>query len=204
MRDPELVARAQHAAMRLETAWERWRAAQGLADTPAQPVVGYVGYGLKEPWSQPRAVIGFSADEAERLAEHLESGMPAAASSAAPAQPKMTTRSAVQQWSGSEPEPELAADRSLPVPDLAHRVIPASGQEPARTYGVRGFSSAPHAASGFGTARPRPEPRRFGFVQRAGLYRGPVFTGGPARPAAAPGLPARCRTCSGSRRPESS
>jgi len=72
MRDPELVARAQRAAARLESAWERWRALQGLGETPAQPVVGYVGYALKEPWGQPRAVIGFSADEAERLAEFLE------------------------------------------------------------------------------------------------------------------------------------
>ena len=72
MRDPELVARAQHAGARLESAWERWRALQGLGETPAQPVVGYVGYALSEPWGQPRAVIGFSADEAERLAEFLE------------------------------------------------------------------------------------------------------------------------------------
>jgi hypothetical protein len=72
MRDPELVARAQHAAVHLESAWERWRALQGLGETPAQPVVGYVGYALKEPWGQPRAVIGFSAEEAERLAEFLE------------------------------------------------------------------------------------------------------------------------------------
>jgi hypothetical protein len=74
MRDPELVARAQHAAARLESAWERWRALQGLEGTSAQPVVGYVGYALKEPWGQPRAVIGFSAEEAERLAELLERG----------------------------------------------------------------------------------------------------------------------------------
>ena len=74
MRDPELVARAQRAAARLESAWERWRALQGLGETPAQPVVGYVGYALKEPWGQPRAVIGFSAEEAERLAELLERG----------------------------------------------------------------------------------------------------------------------------------
>jgi hypothetical protein len=74
MRDPELVARAQCAAARLESAWERWRALQGLGETPAQPVVGYVGYALKEPWGQPRAVIGFSAEEAERLAEFLERG----------------------------------------------------------------------------------------------------------------------------------
>jgi hypothetical protein len=73
-RDPEMVARAQHAAARLESAWERWRALQGLGETPAQPVVGYVGYALKEPWGQPRAVIGFSADEAERLADFLEHG----------------------------------------------------------------------------------------------------------------------------------
>jgi hypothetical protein len=72
MRDPELAARAQRAAARLESAWERWRALQGMGETPAQPVVGYVGYALKEPWGQPRAVIGFSADEAERLAEFLE------------------------------------------------------------------------------------------------------------------------------------
>jgi hypothetical protein len=50
MRDPELVAAAQHAAARLEAAWERWRALQGLGEGPAQPVVGYVGYALKEPW----------------------------------------------------------------------------------------------------------------------------------------------------------
>jgi hypothetical protein len=74
MRDPELVARAQHAAARLESAWERWRALQGIGDTPTQPVVGYVGYALREPWGQPRAVIGFSADEAERLADFLERG----------------------------------------------------------------------------------------------------------------------------------
>jgi hypothetical protein len=74
MRDPELVARAQHAAAHLESAWERWRALQGVGETAAQPVVGYVGYALNEPWGQPRAVIGFSADEAERLADFLERG----------------------------------------------------------------------------------------------------------------------------------
>jgi hypothetical protein len=72
MRDPELVVRAERAAARLESAWERWRALQGLGETSAQPVVGYVGYALKEPWGQPRAVIGFSAEEAELLAEFLE------------------------------------------------------------------------------------------------------------------------------------
>ena len=105
MRDPELVARAQRAATRLEAAWERWRAQEGLADTPAQPVVGYVGYALREPWDLPRAVIGFSADEAERLAEHLEHGTatvpPQPAPQTARSSAAKTGQSSVQQWSGS-------------------------------------------------------------------------------------------------------
>ena len=68
MRDPELVARAQRAATRLESAWEQWRALHGLAVAPGQPVVSYVGYSLKEPWGEPRVVIGIDADEAEYLA----------------------------------------------------------------------------------------------------------------------------------------
>ena len=46
MRDPELVARAQRAATRLESAREQWR--------------------------EPRVVIGIGADEAEYLAEFLD------------------------------------------------------------------------------------------------------------------------------------
>jgi hypothetical protein len=72
MRDPELVARAQRAATRLESAWEQWRALHGLAVAPAQPVVSYVGYSLKEPWGEPRVVIGIDADEAEFLADFLD------------------------------------------------------------------------------------------------------------------------------------
>ena len=72
MRDPELVARAQRAAARLESAWEQWRVLHGLAVAPAQPVVSYVGYSLKEPWGEPRVVIGIDADEAEFLAEFLD------------------------------------------------------------------------------------------------------------------------------------
>jgi hypothetical protein len=72
MRDPELVARAQRAATRLESAWEEWRALHGLAVAPAQPVVSYVGYSLNEPWGEPRVVIGIDADEAEFLADFLD------------------------------------------------------------------------------------------------------------------------------------
>ena len=39
---------------------------------PGQPVVSYVGYSLKEPWGEPRVVIGIDADEAEYLAEFLD------------------------------------------------------------------------------------------------------------------------------------
>jgi hypothetical protein len=67
-----LVARAQRAATRLESAWEQWRALHGLAVAPGQPVVSYVGYSLKEPWGEPRVVIGIDAGEAEYLAEFLD------------------------------------------------------------------------------------------------------------------------------------
>jgi len=72
MRDPELVARAQRAAARLESAWEQWRALHGLGVAPGQPVVSYVGYSLQEPWGEPRVVIGIDADEAEFLADYLD------------------------------------------------------------------------------------------------------------------------------------
>ena len=72
MRDPELVARAQRAAKRLETAWEQWRALHGLAGPPGPPVVSYVGYSLEEPWGKARIVIGMDADEAGYLAEFLD------------------------------------------------------------------------------------------------------------------------------------
>ena len=49
-----------------------WRALHGLAVAPGQPVVSYVGYSLKEPWGEPRVVIGIDADEAEYLAEFLD------------------------------------------------------------------------------------------------------------------------------------
>jgi hypothetical protein len=157
MRDPELVARAQHAAARLESAWERWRALQGLGETPAQPVVGYVGYALKEPWGQPRAVIGFSADEAERLADFLEHGTAAGSSGTGPSaavqpaavQPAAVPSTTVPSTTGGQPtapsftpsrttagQPtlvDLGAERSLRSLRASYRVpryAPASYQEP--------------------------------------------------------------------------
>jgi hypothetical protein len=72
MRDPELAARAQRAAKRLETAWEQWRALHGLAGPPGAPAVSYVGYSPEEPWGKARIVIGIDADEAGYLAEFLD------------------------------------------------------------------------------------------------------------------------------------
>ncbi len=135
MRDPEMVARAQRAAARLESAWERWKALQGLGETPAQPVVGYVGYALKEPWGQPRAVIGFSADEAERLAEFLErdSGDRGAidrttldretAPRQVPEQPTAPVLTATQAAKSDI----LAVTSQLPGLQLGHSFLPGSG-----------------------------------------------------------------------------
>jgi hypothetical protein len=53
MRDPELVARAQRAATRLESVWEQWRARHRRAVAPGPPVVSRAGYSLKEPWGSP-------------------------------------------------------------------------------------------------------------------------------------------------------
>jgi hypothetical protein len=72
MGDPELVARAQQAAVRLERSWDRWRRMHGLAAEQAQPVSSYVGYSLAEPWGRPRVVFGVAAEEAERLSDLLE------------------------------------------------------------------------------------------------------------------------------------
>jgi hypothetical protein len=72
MRDPDLMQRADRAAIALEQAWERWRAMHGLGAEPLPPVSSYVGYSLEEPWGQPRVVFGLRADEAEMLTSLLE------------------------------------------------------------------------------------------------------------------------------------
>src|SRR5215472_13835658 len=72
MRDPDLVGRAQRAAVELERAWDRWRTLHGLSREPMPAVSSYVGYSLEEPWGQPRVVFGIEAREAEQLAALLE------------------------------------------------------------------------------------------------------------------------------------
>ena len=97
MRDPELVARAQRAATRLESAWDQWRALHGLAVAPGQPVVSYVGYSLKEPWGEPRVVIGIDADEAEYLAEFLDRDECAQRGQQVPPQQAQLPQATIQQ-----------------------------------------------------------------------------------------------------------
>jgi hypothetical protein len=72
MRDPDLMGRAQRAAMELERAWDRWRTLHGLGREPMPAVSSYVGYSLEEPWGQPRVVFGIEAREAEQLAALLD------------------------------------------------------------------------------------------------------------------------------------
>jgi hypothetical protein len=210
MRDPELVARAQHAAARLESSWERWRALQGLGETPAQPVVGYVGYALSEPWGQPRAVIGFSADEAERLAEFLERDNTDQVLELAqrhvpdqPVTPLLAAASAAK-------DEVLAVTSQLSCSQHCHSFLPGSGARLKEQEPIRPLSRS----SGLGTARPRPESRLSVFTasycsdfcwylittDTAAALRGawPMMAAGPG----SPGGPGRCSTCTETPRSE--
>src|SRR6266567_2635002 len=142
MRDPELVARAQRAATRLESAWEQWRALHGLAVAPGQPVVSYVGYSLKEPWGEPRVVIGIDADEAEYLAEFLDRdecaqrGQVPLQQATVPQVPQQLgplQSGSLQQVKLTEPAPEgSSALRSTPVALGRGRQSPDQARDRAR------------------------------------------------------------------------
>ena len=117
MRDPELVARAQRAATRLESAWEQWRALHGLAVAPGQPVVSYVGYSLKEPWGEPRVVIGIDADEAEYLAEFLDRDECAQRGQQVPSQQVQLSRAQLSQAQLSQLQlPQVPLQQVPPQP----------------------------------------------------------------------------------------
>jgi hypothetical protein len=142
-----LVARAQRAATRLESAWEQWRALHGLAVAPGQPVVSYVGYSLKEPWGEPRVVIGIDADEAEYLAEFLDrdecaqrgqawlqtAKLPQVPLQQVPQQPGSLQSGSLQQVKLTEPTPEgTSALRSTPVALGRGRQSPDQARDMAR------------------------------------------------------------------------
>src|SRR5947209_6092471 len=71
--------------------------AAGLAVAPGQPVVSYVGYSLKEPWGEPRVVIGIDADEAEYLAEFLDRDECAQRGQQVPPQQVQLPQASIQQ-----------------------------------------------------------------------------------------------------------
>jgi hypothetical protein len=134
MGDPELVARAQRAAVRLERSWDRWRRMHGLAAEQAQPVSSYVGYSLAEPWGRPRVVFGVGAEEAERLSDLLEQEG---------ADPRY------DQGLLWEPEPQSRLPQGqLPQGPLAQGQLP-QGQLPQgqlRDHSVNGVQSPARAA----------------------------------------------------------
>jgi len=161
MRDPELVARAQRAATRLESAWEQWRTLHGLAAAPAQPVVSYVGYSLKEPWGEPRVVIGIDADEAEYLAEFLDRDECAQRGPASPQQVPQVSQVPLQQVPHQAGPPQ-----SGPLQQV-------SLSEPSREVtGEYTSSSLLGAPVSLGRGRPAPEQRQDIAAELAGWTSG--------------------------------
>lgn len=162
MRDPELVARAQRAAARLESAWEQWRSLHGLAVSPSQPVVSYVGYSLKEPWGEPRVVIGIDADEAEFLAEFLDRDQCAS--------------------TGPLAGQQQLSDRQVPLPQQqlsAQPVIPHQGMPPQAMLNEQQPSEGDYTSAALlgapvplGIARQAAEPNREIAAELAGWSSG--------------------------------
>ena len=72
MRDPELVARAQRAATRLESAWDNGVRCMDSRSRPDSRSSATSAIRLRNPGGEPRVVIGIDADEAEYLAEFLD------------------------------------------------------------------------------------------------------------------------------------
>lgn len=130
MRDPELMQRADRAAITLEQAWERWREMHGLGTEPLPPVSSYVGYSLEEPWGQPRVVFGLRADEAELLASLL-----AGHDCTGPIYPDARARPEWRRPAAGQ-VPELVRPYSNPVS------VPAQGSAPAADQAGNGLADA--------------------------------------------------------------
>jgi hypothetical protein len=180
MRDPELVSRAQGAAARLESAWERWRTRQGLGGPFAQPVASYVGYAPEEPGGRPRVVFGVDAVEAEQLAALLDADVRAGAATGQraglPGQHADKQRTNARHPGEPVGEPPEAAQTLTQAISVPVTVPPAAepgtaaGQAVAdangagvRTTTVPGGSGGPGRAAGSrgesaAVARQEPEP----------------------------------------------
>ena len=139
MRDPDLVQRAERAALALERAWGRWRTMHGLGSDPLPPVSSYVGYSLEEPWGQPRVVFGVRADEAERLAALLDGH-----DCVGPVHAELTGRPDWRRTPGSDP--------SFTAHGLdAQFTIPAQASQPAADMFASASQADIAAATGVGT-----------------------------------------------------
>ena len=147
MRDPDLVQRAERAAMALERAWGHWRVMHGLDTDPLPPVSSYVGYSLEEPWGQPRVVFGVGAEEAERLAALL-----AGHDCYGPVHAEVTAR---PNWRLAAGGPVTAQDRPLDGGVSVPAQAPPPGAEPvadrdAGTYADAGYGDAGYGGTGYG------------------------------------------------------
>ncbi|MBO0834344.1 MAG: hypothetical protein J2P28_02350 [Actinobacteria bacterium] len=142
MRDPELMQRADRAAIALEEAWERWRGMHGLGTEPLPPVSSYVGYSLEEPWGQPRVVFGLRSDEAELLASLLDGH-----DCVGPIYTEVSTRSEWRQPAdASGPQLRSYGGNSVSVPAQARR--PVSDQVGAGGSAGRGLEVVMPLADG--------------------------------------------------------
>jgi len=120
MRDPDLVVRAERAAIALERAWDHWRVMHGLDTGPLPPMTSYVGYSSEAPWGEPRVVFGVPAEEAERLAALLYGH-----DCAGPVHAELSGRPD-RRWTGSD-GPAVLHDALL----RESLEIPAQRQQPA-------------------------------------------------------------------------
>ena len=176
MRDPDLVQRAERAAIALERAWGRWRVMHGLGTDPLPPVSSYVGYSLEEPYGQPRVVFGVGADEAEKLAALLDghdcvgpvhaevtgradrrtarSDMPAPAGSPFDGVPAQASQPASEDVRASARPKTSDVGTDLSAGNVRSGDVSGSGQKAGGSGPAAGASGAGYGTSGYGTSEP--------------------------------------------------
>jgi len=196
MGDPELVARAQRAAERLERSWDRWRRLHGLAAEQAQPVSSYVGYSLAEPWGRPRVVFGVGAEEAERLSALLEqdagddprfsqgllwepgqaeTGPSPATGAQPPAGPSSGAQPQVSSSNGAQPQASMANGAQSQVSSSN-----GAQSQGGMAKGVQSPAGSPHGAQSPDAHSSRAEPQLNGAQAPASMAMGTPTQAGPA------------------------
>jgi len=149
MRDPDLVRRAERAAIALERAWGHWRSVHGLGADPVPQVSSYVGYSLADPWGQPRVVFGVGAEEAERLAALLEGH-----DCVGPVHAEMTGRTDWRMAATPAREPQWSADDPLGLQSYPQRRAQERRSAPPAQFELPRFESA---RPGVAPGEPRPD-----------------------------------------------